>query len=347
MPHITQATAPFLLASRREPVPHTPIWLMRQAGRFLPEYRAVRARFSFLELCKNPEAAAEVTLQPIDRLGVDAAILFADILLVLEPLGLGLSFSPGDGPSLAHPIRSPEQVERLPRVDVADSLSYVFRTVRRVKQGLAGRVPLVGFAGAPFTIASYAIEGGSSRNYERTKRFLLEQPAAWNTLMSRLVEVTADYLNAQVEAGADAVQVFDSWVGHLAPTDYATAVLPHMRDLFARLDRRVPAIHFSTGTGGYLELVREAGGDVVGVDWRVPLDDAWRRIGHDRAIQGNLDPVTLLGPREVVVARAKEILAAAGGRNGHVFNLGHGVLPETPVDNVRALVDTVHEASAR
>jgi uroporphyrinogen decarboxylase len=339
--------APFLLACRRARAPHVPVWLMRQAGRFLPEYRAIRSKMSFLELCRNPDAAAEVTLQPVDILGVDAAILFADILLVLEPLGLGLSFSPGDGPALARPIRSPEQVGRLPRVDVQDSLAYVLETVRRVRSGLAGRVPLIGFAGAPFTLASYAIEGGSSRNHERTKRFLLEHPGAWNDLMRRLVEVTADYLNAQVAAGAQAVQVFDSWVGHLAPVDYAEAVLPHMRDLFARLDRSVPAIHFSTGTGGYLELVRDAGGDVVGVDWRVPLDDAWRRIGHDRAIQGNLDPVTLLGPREAVVERAKRVLSAAAGRPGHVFNLGHGVLPETPVDNVRALVDAVHEWSPR
>jgi uroporphyrinogen decarboxylase len=347
MPAMPRPDSPFLLACKREPAAITPIWLMRQAGRFLPEYRAVRSGYSFLELCKTPQAAAEVTCQPVDLLGVDAAIVFADILLVLEPLGLGLAFSPGDGPSLARPIRQPEQVARLPRVDVADALSYVFETVRITARELDGRVPLIGFAGAPFTVASYAIEGGGSRNYEATKLFLHEQPAAWNALLAHLVDVTADYLNGQIAAGADAVQVFDSWVGHLAPADYAAFVQPHMRALFARLDRRVPAIHFSTGTAGYLELIREAGGDVIGVDWRVDLAAAWERIGYDRAIQGNLDPALLLGPRDALLARAREILERAGRRPGHVFNLGHGVLPSTPVDNVRALIDAVHEWSAR
>ncbi len=339
--------APFLLACRREPTPFTPIWLMRQAGRFLPEYRAVRGRHSFLDLCKTPEAAAEVTLQPVDILGVDAAILFADILLVLEPLGLGLSFASGDGPGLAHPIRSAEQVSLLPRVDVADALGFVFAAVRLVQRELAGKVPLIGFAGAPFTVAAYAIEGGGSRGYERTKRFLYEQPQAWHELMARLVEVTADYLNGQIAAGVDAVQVFDSWVGHLAPDDYRTAVLPHMRTLFRKLTPRVPTIHFTTGTAGYLELVAEAGGDVVSVDWRVSLATARRRLGEQRAVQGNLDPVALLGPRGVVVSKARQVLEEAGASGGHVFNLGHGVLPATPVDNVRALVDAVHELSSR
>lgn len=344
---MTASGSPFLLACRREPVPHTPVWLMRQAGRFLPEYRAIRARHSFLELCRTPAAAAEVTLQPVNLLGVDAAILFADILLVLDPLGLGLSFESGDGPALARPVRSAADVARLPRIDVADALAYVLETVRIVRRELDGRVPLIGFAGAPFTLASYAIEGGSSRNHERTKRFMLAEPEAWDDLMARLVEVTADYLNAQVAAGAEAVQVFDSWVGHLAPRDYAASVAPHMRELFRRLSPAVPRIHFSTGTAGYLELVAAAGGDVVGVDWRVSLADAWRRIGTHRAIQGNLDPTILLGPRATVLARAREILEEASGQPGHVFNLGHGVLPDTPVDNVRALVDAVHEASAR
>lgn len=340
-------TAPFLLACRREPVPHTPIWLMRQAGRYLPEYRAVRSGHSFLELCRNPTAAAEVTLQPVRLLGVDAAILFADILLVLDALGLGLSFSPGDGPAIERPVRTAADVARLPAVDVADALSYVLETVGLVRRELGGRVPLIGFAGAPFTLASYAIEGGSSRNYERTKRLMLGEPEAWNGLMARLVDVTADYLNAQVAAGAEAIQVFDSWVGHLSPGDYSTAVAPHMRELFRRLPAEVPRIHFATGTGGYLELVAGVGGDVVGVDWRISLAEAWRRIGPGRAIQGNLDPATLLGPRPAMLERARGILAEAAGRPGHVFNLGHGVLPDTPVDNVRALVDLVHEATAR
>jgi len=338
--------APFLLACRRQPAPFTPVWIMRQAGRYLPEYRAVRERFGFLELCKTPEAACEVTVQPVDRIGVDAAILFADILLVLEPLGLGLTFAPGDGPSLEHPIRSPEQVARMPRADIRDALSYVFETTRHVRRALAGRVPLIGFAGAPFTLAAYAIEGGGSRNYLLTKRFLLEHPRAWNDLMARLVDVTVDYLTGQVEAGAQALQVFDSWVGHLAPDDYRTAVLPHMRELFARLPATVPVIHFGTGTSGLLELMAAAGGDVIGLDWRVPLSDGWRRVGHHHAVQGNLDPAILFAPFAVIREKVRALLAEAEGRPGHIANLGHGVLPHTPVDGVRCLVDSVHELSA-
>jgi uroporphyrinogen decarboxylase len=341
------SAAPFLLACRRAPVPYTPVWLMRQAGRYMAEYRAIRERLSFLELCKTPAAAAEVTLQPVDRLGVDAAILFADILLVLEPLGLGLTFEKGDGPVIARPVRAPEQVARMPRVDVADALAYVFETIRIVKRELAGRVPLIGFAGAPFTLASYAIEGGGSRNYAHTKRLLYTHPDAFHALMARLVDVTADYLNGQIAAGVEAVQVFDSWVGNLAPDDYRASVLPHMQELFRRLDPSVPAINFSTGTGGFIELVAAAGGDVVGLDWRIALDDGWRRVGYDRAIQGNLDPCVLLASRAVIRERARDLLARAEGRPGHVFNIGHGILPETPPDNVRALVDAVHELSAR
>jgi len=341
------SSAPFLLACRRQPVPFTPIWLMRQAGRYMAEYRTIRERLSFLDLCKTPSVAAEVTLQPVEHMGVDAAILFADILLVLEPLGLGLSFAKGDGPVIAHPVRDAAQVERMPRVDVADSLSYVFETVRLVKHALGGRVPLIGFAGAPFTLASYAIEGSGSRNYAHTKRFLYAQPAAFHALMARLVDVTADYLGGQIDAGVEAVQVFDSWVGNLAPEDYRSSVLPHMQELFRRIGGRVPVINFSTGTAGCLELVAAAGGDVVGLDWRIALEDGWRRVGHDRAVQGNLDPGVLLGPRSVIRERARALLAEANGRPGHVFNLGHGILPETPPDNVRALVDAVHELSAR
>jgi len=341
------SAAPFLLACRRAPVPYTPVWLMRQAGRYMAEYRALRERFSFLELCKTPDAAAEVTLQPIERLGVDAAILFADILLVLEPLGLGLTFEKGDGPVIARPLRAAEQIERLPRVDVADALSYVFETIRVVKRQLAGRVPLIGFAGAPFTLASYAIEGGGSRNYVHTKRLLYGHPQAFHALMARLVDVTVDYLNGQIAAGVEAVQVFDSWVGNLAPDDYRASVLPHMQELFRRLDPSVPAINFSTGTAGFIELVAAAGGDVVGLDWRIALEDGWRRIGHDRAVQGNLDPGILLAPRTVIRERVRDLLARAEGRPGHIFNIGHGIVPETPPDNVRALVDAVHEMSAR
>lgn len=339
--------APFLLACRRAPVPYTPVWLMRQAGRYMAEYRAIRERLSFLELCKTPAAAAEVTLQPIEHLGVDAAILFADILLVLEPLGLGLTFEKGDGPVIARPVRSPEQVALLPRVDVPDALAYVLETIRTVKRELAGRVPLIGFAGAPFTLASYAIEGGGSRNYANTKRLLYTHPEAFHGLMAKLVDVTADYLNAQIAAGVDAVQVFDSWVGNLSPADYRASVLPHMQELFRRLDPSVPAINFSTGTAGFIELVAAGGGDVVGLDWRIELDAGWKRVGHERAIQGNLDPGVLLAPRAVIRERVRALLDRAANRPGHVFNIGHGIWPETPPDNVRALVDAVHEMSAR
>lgn len=341
------APSPFLQACRREPTAFTPVWIMRQAGRYLPEYRAIREKFTFLGLCKNPQAAAEVTIQPVEILGVDAAILFADILLILEPLELGLAFSPGDGPSLERPIRSPEQVARLPRPDVRDALSYVFETVRTVRGGLAGRVPLIGFAGAPFTLAAYAIEGGGSRHYVETKRFLLEHPAAWNELMARLVDATVDYLEGQVEAGAQALQIFDSWVGHLGPDDYRAAVLPHMRTLFERLPRSVPVIHFGTGTAGLLELMAEAGGDVIGLDWRLSLSEGWRRVGHDRAVQGNLDPAILFAPASVIREKSRALLAEAGGRPGHVANLGHGILPGTPVDGVRCLVDALHEFGAK
>jgi uroporphyrinogen decarboxylase len=340
------SAAPFLLACQRAPVPYTPVWLMRQAGRYMAEYRAIRDKLSFLELCKTPEAAAAVTLQPVDRLGVDAAILFADILLVLEPLGLGLSFEKGDGPVIARPVRSSEQVEHMPRVDVADALSYVFETIRLVADALADRVPLIGFAGAPFTLASYAIEGGSSRSYAHTKRLMYGHPLAFHQLMARLVEVTADYLNGQIRAGVQAVQIFDSWVGNLSPDDYRASVQPHMQELFRRLDPSVPAISFSTGTAGFIELVAASGGDVVGLDWRIAIEDGWRRIGHERAIQGNLDPGILLAPRPVIRDRVRDLLERVAGRAGHIFNIGHGILPETPVDNVRALVDAVHEMSA-
>lgn len=339
------ADAPFLLACRREPAPYTPVWLMRQAGRYMAEYRTVRARYGFLELCKTPAAAAQVTVEAVDRLGVDAAIIFADILLILEPFGLGLEFTPGDGPVLHRPVRSPDDVARLPHNDAAAELAYVYEAVRQARAQL--RVPLIGFAGAPFTLASYAIEGGGSRNYVHTKKLMYTAPDAWNTLMERLGSATANYLNAQIEAGVDAVQIFDSWVGALSPSDYRRFVLPHMQKLIAAVRPGVPVIHFGTGTCGLLEAMREAGGDVLGLDWRVEFDAGWARIGTDFAVQGNLDPIVLLGPLAEIRAQTKRILAQAGGRPGHIFNLGHGILPETPVDNVRALVELVHELSQR
>ncbi len=342
-----RADSAFLRAARRQPTSFTPVWLMRQAGRYLPEYRALRARYAFLELCHTPEAAAEVTLQPVERLGVDAAILFADILLVLEPLGRGLEFGKGEGPIIHRPVRSAADVTALPAIDVDAAVPFVFETVRLVTRALGGRVPLIGFAGAPFTVASYLVEGGPSRDYLHTKRLMYASPDAWGRLMELLAAATARYLNGQIAAGADAVQLFDSWIGVLSPDDYRAFVLPHMRSLIAAVTPGTPLIHFGTGTAALLRLMREAGGDVIGLDWRVDLDAAWSLVGHDVGVQGNLDPAVLLAPPAVIRERVKAILERAAGRPGHIFNLGHGVHRETPVDHVRAMVDLVHELSAR
>ena len=320
---------------------------MRQAGRYMAEYRAIRARSSFLELCKNPDAAAEVTLQPVDKLGVDAAILFADILLIVEPLGVGLTFGAGEGPAITRPVRSAGDVTKLPAVDVDSALGFVFDTVARVRQALAGRVPLIGFAGAPFTVASYVVEGGASRDYVHVKRLMYSAPDAWHRLMDLLADATARYLNGQVHAGAEAVQVFDSWIGALGPADYRTFVLPHMKTLFGKLSPGVPAIHFGTGTAALLPLLREAGGDVIGLDWRVDLAAGWSAVGHDVAVQGNLDPAVLLADPAYIRTRATAVLDAAAGRPGHIFNLGHGIHKDTPVEHVKALVEIVHELSDR
>jgi uroporphyrinogen decarboxylase len=341
------ATPPLLAAARREATSYTPIWLMRQAGRYMAEYRAIRARHGFLELCKKPEAAAEVTLQPVQKLGVDAAILFADILLIVEPLGVGLEFGAGEGPRIARPVRGDADVARLARVDVESALGFVFETVGRVRKALAPNVPLIGFAGAPFTVASYMVEGGASRDYLHVKRLMYEAPSAWQRLMDALVDVTARYLNGQIAAGAQAVQLFDSWIGTLAPADYRTFVLPHMKALFAKLTPGTPTIHFGTGTAALLSLMREAGGDVIGLDWRVDLAAGWHAVGHDVAVQGNLDPAVLLAAPSYIRKRAQAVLEAAGGRPGHIFNLGHGIHKETPVEHVKALVDIVHELSDR
>jgi uroporphyrinogen decarboxylase len=337
----------FLKACRGEPTPYTPIWLMRQAGRYQPEYRAIRAKVSFVELCKTPDLATEVTLLPVSQLGVDAAILFADILLILEPLGIGFEFTKGDGPHIDKPIRTNADIDAVsPRIDVQSSLGYVLQIVRQVRAGLPREVPLIGFAGAPFTLASYAIEGGGSKDYLHTKKLMYSDEGAWNVLMTKLTDAVIAYLNAQVEAGADALQVFDSWVGALSPGDYARYVKPHMKRLFAGLDKRVPHIHFGTGTATLLSHQKEAGGDVIGFDWRVELGPTWDKLGA-KAVQGNLEPYTLLAPREELKRRASEVLASAAGRPGHIFNLGHGIFPEATVDQVKALVDHVHEASAR
>jgi uroporphyrinogen decarboxylase len=320
---------------------------MRQAGRYMAEYRAVREKLGFLELCHNPAAAADVTVTAVQRLGVDAAIIFADILLLLEPLEVGLEFSKGDGPVIHRPISSSDDVARLSRYDTADRLSFVYEAIRMTKDGLAGRVPLIGFSGAPFTLASYLIEGGGSRNYIKTKSFMYCHTSAWNDLLSLLAHLINGYLKNQAQAGADVVQVFDSWVGCLSPDDYRNYVLPHSRTAIAGLSPQTPVIYFGTGTAGLLPSMREAGSDVLGVDWRIDLADAWARIGHDLPVQGNLDPVTLFAPPAEIRRQTKLILDRAAGRPGHIFNLGHGILPETPVDHVIALVDAVHEMSAR
>ena len=338
---------PLLLAARRQPTPFTPVWLMRQAGRYMPEYRAMRARHSFLELCKTPQAAAEVTLQPVERLGVDAAILFADILLVVEPLGVGLEFAKGEGPLIHRPVRGAADVARLAPVDVPSALGFVFETVRLVRRALPAGVPLLGFAGAPFTVASYVVEGGPSRDFTATKRLMHEEPGAWSRLLTLLVDATITYLNGQIAAGAQAVQLFDSWVGALSPDDYRALVLPHTRAVIRGVTPGVPVIHFGTGTAGLLPSMREAGGDVIGLDWRVDLDAAWRAVGDDVAVQGNLDPVALLSPPARFAPAVRDILRRAGGRPGHIFNLGHGILQSTPVEHVRALVEMVHELTSR
>jgi len=318
---------------------------MRQAGRFMPEYRAVRDKLGFLELCKRPEAAAEVTVTAARVLGVDAAIIFADILLILEPLGLGLEYGSGDGPRIVRPVRTAADVERMPAFAI-ESLAYVYDAIRLARAALPAHQPLIGFAAAPFTLATYMIEGGASQSFARTKELLRRDPGVWRALMERLVTALAAYVNAQIDAGAQAVQLFDSWVGTLPPADYRAHVLPHTRALIGALRPGVPVIHFGTGTAGLLEGMRAAGGDVIGLDWRVDLDAAWSRLGHDVAVQGNLDPTALLSPPAEIRRQAQAILGQAAGRPGHVFNLGHGVLPETPVDHARALVDAVHELSS-
>ena len=335
----------FMRACRREPVPFTPVWLMRQAGRYMGEYRAVRERTSFLELCKTPDLAAEVTVTAVERLGVDAAIIFADILLIVEPMGIELEFAKGDGPKIHNPVRSGTDIDRLREVEDVGSLDYVFEAIRRTRRALAGNLPLIGFCGAPFTLASYIIEGGGSKNYIHTKQLMYNDAGAWHALLSLISRALGKYLNAQIAAGAQAVQLFDSWVGCLSPDDYRRYVLPHTQSVISSVTPGVPVLHFGTGTAALLELMREAGGDVIGIDWRVRLDQAWTRVGHDVALMGNLDPVSLFANVEHVRTEARRILAQASGRPGHIFNLGHGILPETPVDNVIALVNAVHEMS--
>jgi len=313
----------------------------------MEEYRALRARYSLLEICRTPDLATEVTLQPIRRLEVDAAILFSDLLLPLEPMGLPFDFIKGEGPQIEHPIESPADIDRLRAFEPREALGHVLEAIRQIQRELHGRVPLIGFSGAPFTLASYAIEGGHSSNFAKTKALMYGHPEAWHRLCALLSGIVADYLVAQIEAGVDAVQVFDSWVGALDASDYREFALPHTRAIFDAVAGRVPTIHFGTGTATILEELREAGGDVIGVDWRIPIDEAWARIGADRAVQGNLDPTLLLGPTARMLQQTDAVLRRVGNRSGHIFNLGHGILPSTPVEHVQMLAHYVHSASRR
>ncbi|OMI40920.1 uroporphyrinogen decarboxylase [Streptomyces sparsogenes] len=340
------ADSAFLRACRREPVSHTPVWFMRQAGRSLPEYLKVREGVAMLDSCTRPDLVTEITLQPVRRHHVDAAIYFSDIVVPLKAIGLDLDIKPGVGPVIEAPIRTRADLDRLRPLD-PDDVKYVTEAVGMLV-GELGATPLIGFAGAPFTLASYLVEGGPSRNHERTKALMYGDPELWADLLDRLADITAAFLKVQIEAGASAVQLFDSWVGALAPADYRAHVMPASAKVFdAVAGYGVPRIHFGVGTGELLGLLGEAGADVVGVDWRVPLDEAARRVGPGKALQGNLDPAVLFAPRQAVEAKAREVLDAARGLGGHIFNLGHGVLPTTDPDALTRLVEYVHTHTAR
>jgi uroporphyrinogen decarboxylase len=336
----------FLRACRREAVERTPVWFMRQAGRYQPEYRALRDRYGILEICRTPELAAHVTALPVEQLGVDAAILFSDIVIPLAAMGVDLRIEEGRGPVIDSPIRSATETGQLRPLDPDEDVSFVLEAVRGLVKQLD--VPLIGFAGAPFTLASYLVEGGPSKNFARTKALMLGESRTWEALMRRLSEAVFVYLRAQVDAGVHAIQLFDSWVGALSPQDYDEHVMPYVRPILEGLGGLgVPRIHFGVGTGELLTRMRDAGADVVGVDWRVPLDAAWERLGPDVAVQGNLDPAAVLAPWEALRRKACDVLARAGGRPGHVFNLGHGVLPDTETETLRRLTDLVHEETSR
>lgn len=335
----------FLQACRREPVDRTPVWFMRQAGRYMSEYLAIRKKHSILDVCKTPELAAEVTLQPIERFPLDAAIIFADILLPLEPMGLDLAFLEKEGPVIRNPVRQGEDIARLRVVD-GDVFGYSSDAVALACKHLDGRVPLIGFAGAPFTLASYAIEGGSSRSYILTKTLMYSEPELWHRLMQKFAQVVVNYLRVQIQAGVQAVQLFDSWVGCLAPNDFDEYALPHVRWIIDQLKPAgVPIIYFGTGTSTLLTRIKMAGSDVIGLDWHVQLDEAWASLGYDVAVQGNMDPLVLYGPISEMERRVKDIMHRAGHRKGHIFNLGHGILPKTPVEHVDAAIECVHRYS--
>jgi uroporphyrinogen decarboxylase len=337
----------FVRACKSQPVDRTPVWFMRQAGRYMPEYRAVRKQHSLLEICKKPELAAQVTIEAAEILQVDAAIIFADLLLPLEVMGLPFHFSAGEGPVIEKPVRSPEDITRL-RTDRAAELGYVSEAVGLVAKHFADRIPVIGFCGAPFTLASYMIEGGGSRNYVHTKKMMYNAPADWDALMRKLVTVTGAYSAEQVRAGADVIQIFDSWVGCLSVEDYRRYVLPHVTVLVKKLQKSgAPIIYFGTDSATLLPAMKETGAEVIGLDWRIPLDEGWRSLEYACAVQGNLDPVLLFADWKELKSRAGEILKRAEGRPGHIFNLGHGILPETPVENVKNLARFVQEYRVR
>lgn len=338
---------PFMKACRREPTDVTPVWLMRQAGRYMEEYRAVRGQTTFLELCKNPQLCSEVMCTAVAKLGVDAAIIFSDLLPILEPMGLELEFAKGEGPVIYNPVRAPADVDRVDELEDLNELEFVFETVRQTRADLPSHLPLIGFAGSPFTLASYCIEGGSSRTYQHTKALMYRDEGAWRTLMTKLARTVTRYLNAQIASGAQAVQLFDSWVGCLGPDDFRRYVLPYTKLIIDNIRPGIPIINFAAGNPALLPLIAETGGHVIGIDWRVRLDDAWRTVGYNRAVQGNLDPLVLLGELPEIRHRVKQVLAQAAGRPGHIFNLGHGVVQQTPVENAVAVVEMVHELSRR
>ncbi|RLS70577.1 MAG: uroporphyrinogen decarboxylase [Planctomycetota bacterium] len=337
----------FMKAVRREVTDTTPVWIMRQAGRYLPEYMAVRSKVTFMELCKTPELACEVTISARQVLGVDAAILFADLLPILEPMGLNLEYQKGEGPVIHNPIHTGRDVDRVRALDAMDSVDYVFQAIRMIRRALPNDIPLLGFAGAPFTLASYCIEGGGSKNYVRTKSLMYNDESAWNVLMSRLVDTVSLYLQQQIASGCQCVQVFDSWAGCLSPSDYRRYVLPHTKRLIQQVEPFAPVINFLNGNPSLHPLQREAGGQVMGLDWRCQLEDAWKTFGYDVAIQGNMDPVSIYADLPVLKQRVADVLKSAGGRPGHIFNLGHGVMPDMNPDHVKAVVEYVHELGAK
>ncbi len=336
----------FLKACRGEKVDYTPVWLMRQAGRYMKEYQEVRAKVDFLTLCKTPDLAAKVTIQPVDLLGVDAAILFSDILIPVEAMGMHLEFSDKKGPILGEPVRSKSGVEKLIIPDTEDSMPFVLETIRILRRELSDRVPLIGFSGAPFTLATYIIEGGSSRNFLNTKKMMYQNPGLFDALLDKITSTVIDYLSAQIKAGAQAVQLFDSWAGILSPFDYENVIFPHVKSAIKTLKKfGAPIIYFVNDCAGLLDIAKKSGADVIGIDWRVDMGRAVKSLGKKVSVQGNLDPLVLFGPKEHIEERVQDVLNKAEFARGHIFNLGHGILPETPVENAIAMVEAVHRLS--